>query len=574
MSTSLPITFGDTNKLKDGTFDDNNMIYTFDGGTYPYYILNPPSMVGTVNIKYFKIPITGSTYNHIFYIPETYDNLKYLCANSTIGNNIVTTKMTTMERLFEDNATITGNTEITRVGTWDTSSVRNMSNMFSGAKLFNGDLSSWDTSLVMDMNRMFLKAYKFNGNLSSWNTSSVTDMSYLFQQAFIFNGDVASWNTSSVTKMNNMFSNAKLFNDDVASWNTSSVTNMSNMFSNARGFNGDLSSWDTSLVMDMNRMFFNAIAFNGDLSRWDVSKVTNFTSMFGKADAFEGKGDFQTNWKLVSVSDGDDGTKNVFSSTLGHGGMHDLISKLLTGGYLDINQTDYPMIVAKWGLPTTAALTTTSGTSGDPYVTTFSGDMYKLPNASRIYRLLETEHVTVNASVGQLPDSYKTKIMERQVDMKNKHDYDVSLVQDGYFYESFFISFGDKYIIFDRDITISECNFETIPEEMMSVNPEIRIHNCPIQGEQKFWSVVLKLDGITIELQKFINPQVINGISVTKNASIESKGLLSSTLHPKNFTTKHIKSVTPVKLSHHNKNTKPYKKQITDTFYDEGVFNQ
>jgi surface protein len=156
---------------------------------------------------------------------------------------------------------------------WDTSSVTDMSSMFSGAKAFNGDLSSWDTSSVTVMAGMFYRAEAFNGSLSSWDTSSVTDMSGMFYGSKAFNGSISSWNTNSVTDMSGMFYEAEAFNGSLSSWDTSSVTCMQCMFYGSKAFNGSISSWDTSSVKHMFSMFSNATAFNGDISSWDTSSA-------------------------------------------------------------------------------------------------------------------------------------------------------------------------------------------------------------------------------------------------------------------------------------------------------------
>ncbi len=181
------------------------------------------------------------------------------------------------------------------------SGVTDMSEMFSEAESFNGDLSSWDVSTVINMADMFSFAYAFNGDLSTWNVSNVTDMSYMFSYT-AFNRDVSGWNVGNVTYMNSMFPGS-LFNGDLSTWNVSKVIDMSDMFSYSAfngdisswivdnveymgwmfqqntAFNGDISSWNVSMVKEMNDMFSDSI-FNGDISGWDVSSVTEMGYMF------------------------------------------------------------------------------------------------------------------------------------------------------------------------------------------------------------------------------------------------------------------------------------------------------
>jgi len=51
-----------------------------------------------------------------------------------------------------------------------------MSDMFNDAELFNQDIENWDTSSVIDMSGMFTDAAAFiNQDLSSWDVSKITD---------------------------------------------------------------------------------------------------------------------------------------------------------------------------------------------------------------------------------------------------------------------------------------------------------------------------------------------------------------------------------------------------------------
>ena len=168
----------------------------------------------------------------------------------------------------------------------DLSGVTDMTNMFSGASSFNGDISGWDVSRVTDMDGMFLSATAFNGNVSGWNVSSVTKMNSMFYTATAFNGNVSGWDVSRVTDMSDMFHLATAFNGNVSGWDVSRVTDMSDMFSFAAAFNGNVSGWDVSRVIGMNNMFHRATDFNQDVSGWNVSQVDDMEGMFDLATAF------------------------------------------------------------------------------------------------------------------------------------------------------------------------------------------------------------------------------------------------------------------------------------------------
>ena len=61
-----------------------------------------------------------------------------------------------------------------------TSSVTNMSSMFSNTTAFNQDISGWNVGNVTNMAGMFAQSTAFNQPLNSWDVSKVTDMSSMF----------------------------------------------------------------------------------------------------------------------------------------------------------------------------------------------------------------------------------------------------------------------------------------------------------------------------------------------------------------------------------------------------------
>ena len=96
-----------------------------------------------------------------------------------------------------------------------------------------GEIGDWDVSRVTSMSQLFSGQKDFNENISRWDTSNVTNMGYMFAHASSFNQPVEGWNTAKVTNMSRMFESASSFSQPVEGWNTANVINMSNMFYHA-----------------------------------------------------------------------------------------------------------------------------------------------------------------------------------------------------------------------------------------------------------------------------------------------------------------------------------------------------
>ncbi|MFN8344055.1 MAG: BspA family leucine-rich repeat surface protein, partial [Spirosomataceae bacterium] len=180
------------------------------------------------------------------------------------------------------------NLNITATDVPNLSGVTSMNGMLSGCPLLSGpaNINSWNTSTITDMSGLFSYDAAFNQDISSWNTNAVTSMSDMFALASSFNQNISSWNTASVTDMNEMFEGAIAFNQNIGLWNTGLVRDMSNMFAGATAFNQDISSWNTSSVIDMGYMFMGATAFNQNIGAWNTSTAIRMTGMFSGATAF------------------------------------------------------------------------------------------------------------------------------------------------------------------------------------------------------------------------------------------------------------------------------------------------
>ncbi|MBU0494488.1 MAG: DUF285 domain-containing protein [Chloroflexi bacterium] len=251
----------------DGTFDDFNQTGTI---THNY------GTAGTYTIRIERnetVPGDGTGFPRI-YFNNGGDGRKLLSIEQW-----GTGQWTSMSRAFYGCSNLVGNAPDAP----DLSGVTDMSDMFTGASAFDGNIGGWDVSSVTNMSCMFLSASAFNQDIGGWDVSHVTDMYGTFAFATAFNGDIGAWDVSNVTGMQAIFYGASAFNQDIGGWDTGSVTTMSNMFQEATSFNQDLSTWDVSNVTNMSYMFYNATFFNQDVGGWDVSSVTNFANMFAGA---------------------------------------------------------------------------------------------------------------------------------------------------------------------------------------------------------------------------------------------------------------------------------------------------
>lgn len=137
------------------------------------------------------------------YRPTTKETLKILLDDISINfdgdsdvflGDIDTSAITDMSGLFKD----IWLSEFDGIETWDTSKVKDMSHMFSGAKNFNQPLNSWNVGNVRLMMYMFNGATSFNQSLDKWDVSHVEDMKEIFRGAKSFNQDLSHWNLNRI----------------------------------------------------------------------------------------------------------------------------------------------------------------------------------------------------------------------------------------------------------------------------------------------------------------------------------------------------------------------------------------
>ena len=215
----------------------------------------------------------------------TMDSAFYYCKNLKIS----ATDLPNLSSLISMKAMFTGCDSLNgpaNIGSWNTSNVQYMNNMFAYCDSFNKNIGSWNTSSVLNMSDMFLGATAFNQNIGAWNTSSVDSMGNMFAYATSFNQNIGSWNTSNVVNMGGMFKDATSFNQNIGSWDVSSVQYMNYMFAYASSFNQNIGSWNTASVLNLGAMFRYASSFNQNIGNWNTSLVTTMSNMFQNATSF------------------------------------------------------------------------------------------------------------------------------------------------------------------------------------------------------------------------------------------------------------------------------------------------
>ena len=221
-------------------------------------------------------------------IPSTVTNLQGFFTQSSFNGSLAgwnTSNVTDMSYMFYRA------TSFNQPVNFDTSKVTTMSVMFTAADAFNQSIN-FDGSLLLTTYNMFADGgflnedYKFNSPVTITNTTNLKDVSAMFSGAKYFNKPVTLGTTAAVVNMDSMFWHAASFNQSVSSFNTNNVTNMSNVFNGATSFNQSLSNFNTSKVTGMNYMFDGATSFNQSLSNFDTSNVTSMLYMFRNATSF------------------------------------------------------------------------------------------------------------------------------------------------------------------------------------------------------------------------------------------------------------------------------------------------
>ena len=224
-------------------------------------------------------------------------------------SNLEVCKVTTMENMFSQSARSSPHVNLIIDG-WNTSSLVNMDNMFSGMAYSNNQsfvisgLDDFDTSHVTTISHLFNYTAQTStsmnvGNLGKWDTSSLIEMDGPF---IVFASRDENWNIG-----------------DIGNWDTRNVTNMRAAL---HGYGGrrdtvilDLRRWDTSKVTNMYYLF-NAVGYaqsklDIDISTWNLSNVESIGGIFTDL------GSRTIDWKVTIPKTNGNGLNNTSTTIYG-----------------------------------------------------------------------------------------------------------------------------------------------------------------------------------------------------------------------------------------------------------------
>ncbi|QDP55987.1 MAG: hypothetical protein Unbinned4409contig1001_6 [Prokaryotic dsDNA virus sp.] len=172
------------------------------------------------------------------------------------------------------------------LGSWDTSSIKNMSLCFSLSKANFIGIENLDTGSVTDMTGCFTYNHlSSNTDLSNWDTSEVVDMSILLNGITISSGvtlNLSGWDTSKVQNLTDALSSMNIDDNavDVSGWETSNVKTMRNLANNTDA-SVDLSGWDVGRSLSFFRAF-SSCSSNPDITGWNIGEnvPSNITHVY------------------------------------------------------------------------------------------------------------------------------------------------------------------------------------------------------------------------------------------------------------------------------------------------------
>jgi len=220
----------------------------------------------SVNLSGLSLP-NMTTMSNMF---AELTNLKYVNLNV-----LDTYSVTTMYNMFKGCTSL----QAIDLSGLDTSSVTNMTGLFLGCSSLSNITfgGKFKTNSVQTINNMFKDCTSLQTvDISSFDTTSVTNMSYMFSDSGLTDLNLNNFNTSGVLNMKGMFRNTENLTNITfgTEFKTSSVNDMSFMFCNTGVSKLDLSNFETSQVKDMTAMF-------GSLDNIDILDLSNSKFVLG-----------------------------------------------------------------------------------------------------------------------------------------------------------------------------------------------------------------------------------------------------------------------------------------------------
>jgi len=123
--------------------------------------------------------------------------------------------------------------------------------------------------------------------------------------------------------------------------------------------------------------------------------------------------------------------------------------------------------------------TLSSGSMGDPYITTMDGTLYKLPNLHKTYRLLQTSDIIINADVRPLPSS----LQEKRKEFVRTHRITDNTHDTEYFMSDVFIQFKGKFILqYDMNMKIKVNTLSSSPDAKVFRSNIRKFFSCKVRG--------------------------------------------------------------------------------------------
>lgn len=135
------------------------------------------------------------------------------------------------------------------------------------------DLSVLNTHKVKYMSRMFANIDINELHFEHFDTSSVVDMTGMFSHVNTDKLDLSNFNTSKVERMTEMFKGSKIVEIQLGKFDTDNVISMSEMFASASIVNLDLSSFSLKRLEYAGNMFDYCHAKQIRLSSISINKI-------------------------------------------------------------------------------------------------------------------------------------------------------------------------------------------------------------------------------------------------------------------------------------------------------------